>query len=119
MANGNDNIPSSVEESTVESTAANVMQEPTPPDGKEMLVDFFHAKYYQNVDRGDLRSKILGDPKVFERALMLYYDESDYKRDRDYVTFRTQFLKKYGHPFGNDTLIPQNVDVTPENVQDE
>lgn len=68
-----------------------------PVDGKEALVDHFLPEY-PGMNRNDLKAKILGDPEVFERSLRLYYHDTPYSQDRDYYTFKSQFIAKYGLP---------------------
>lgn len=82
-----------------------------PVDGKEALVDHFLPEY-PGMSRADLKSKILGNPEVFERSLRLYYQDSGYARDRDFYTFKQQFTKKYGYP--GQELLPEPDLETPE-----
>jgi hypothetical protein len=77
-----------------------VLGDKREPPGHEELAAYFSPRY-KDLTVEQVTHRITTDKNAFESSLKLFYDEkSDVLGGRDFQTFRAEYLKKYGDPFG-------------------
>jgi hypothetical protein len=76
------------------------------PPGHEELASYFSPRSV-DMTTEDVLKRITTDAKAFESSLRMYYDENSQNLDgRDFLTFRAEYIDKYGDPFGKPKKQP-------------
>lgn len=81
-----------------------------PPSKHKELADYF-APRYPGTDASAVHNKIISDPAAFNGALELMHKEQ--YGDRDFQTFRAQYVKNYGDPFSEPPAPKETKPVNP------